>query len=354
MTRTIQEEKSTAKLDPTTACLEEFIDPAAEIAAIHAQRLRAIETVDQDLVLVSQVQRSGGTLVTQMFDGHPELHVHPTELYIGRPNKWDWPRLDLDGRPEDWFAALFEPYTNRGLREGYSKQPLKRRSETERYECLMLPSLMRAIFLELASARSPKSQREILNWHMTTYFNGWLGYPLSGSRRRLVFAFVPRLISHAESVVGYFKDYPGGRLISLVRDPVSWYASAHALNRVTYPDPVSAAEHWIASTNGMLREKEQRADRVRLVKFEHLIERPEHEARRLCEFLGIGFDPMVLTPTYMGRPIAASSSFRLDGHGVLKDPADRRRQVSEKDTAAIVALTSALYADAVEAVESQD
>ena len=34
---------------------------------------------------------------SQLFDGHPEVHAHPHELCIGKPNKWDWPPLDLCG-----------------------------------------------------------------------------------------------------------------------------------------------------------------------------------------------------------------------------------------------------------------
>lgn len=38
----------------------------------------------QPLVLIAQPIRSGGTLLSRCFDGHPELHVHPAELQIGR------------------------------------------------------------------------------------------------------------------------------------------------------------------------------------------------------------------------------------------------------------------------------
>ena len=44
--------------------------------------------VTSPLVLISQVQRSGGTLLSQLFDGHPELHAHPHELKIGYPTKY--------------------------------------------------------------------------------------------------------------------------------------------------------------------------------------------------------------------------------------------------------------------------
>ena len=80
-------------------------------------RQRRLNIVDQPLILISQIQRSGGTLLSQLLDGHPECYAHPYELKWGRPAKWDWPQVDLavDGRAqyealdENWvkvFAAL--------------------------------------------------------------------------------------------------------------------------------------------------------------------------------------------------------------------------------------------------------
>ena len=40
------------------------------------------------IALISQIQRSGGTLLSQLFDGHPEIYAHPDELKIGHPKKY--------------------------------------------------------------------------------------------------------------------------------------------------------------------------------------------------------------------------------------------------------------------------
>ena len=81
-------------------------------------RLEHVVPVREPLVLVSQVQRSGGTLLSQLFDGHPECHAHPSEIYIGHPRKWEWPQLDLSA-PETWFDVLYESPVELHLREGY-------------------------------------------------------------------------------------------------------------------------------------------------------------------------------------------------------------------------------------------
>src|SRR6266852_1712728 len=73
------------------------------------------------LVLVSQVHRSGGTLLSQLFDGHPALAAHPHELKIGHPTPEDWPSVQPDLGAEECFRMLFEPRTVRFLRKGYTK-----------------------------------------------------------------------------------------------------------------------------------------------------------------------------------------------------------------------------------------
>ena len=45
-------------------------------------RLEHLIEVREPLVLISQVQRAGGTLLSQLFDGHPECHADPFELKI--------------------------------------------------------------------------------------------------------------------------------------------------------------------------------------------------------------------------------------------------------------------------------
>src|SRR5262252_8179077 len=95
------------------AALEEYRD-------LCRVRLEHAVSVHEPLVLVSQVYRSGGTLLSQLFDGHPELHAHPHELRIGKPTSRDWADLDL-GAPDTWFASLYDWYAGMHFRRGYSK-----------------------------------------------------------------------------------------------------------------------------------------------------------------------------------------------------------------------------------------
>src|SRR5207244_13140535 len=82
---------------------------AAESMARSLGRLREnVVPVDQPLALICQAQRSGGTLLGRLFDGHPQCHAHPHELHIGDRRPHVWPVLALEENPESWFAKLEE------------------------------------------------------------------------------------------------------------------------------------------------------------------------------------------------------------------------------------------------------
>ena len=61
----------------------ERLDEVDEYRYLCQARLKHLVEVREPLVLISQIPRSGGTLLSQLFDGHPECHAHPGELEIG-------------------------------------------------------------------------------------------------------------------------------------------------------------------------------------------------------------------------------------------------------------------------------
>jgi hypothetical protein len=69
--------------------------------------MERIQPITAPLALISQIQRSGGSMLSQLFDGHPQVHAHPHELRLDIP-KNNWPPIDLGDRPDRWFEILFE------------------------------------------------------------------------------------------------------------------------------------------------------------------------------------------------------------------------------------------------------
>jgi hypothetical protein len=300
-----------------------------------ALRLRreTVAPVDQPLALISQAQRSGGTLLARLFDGHPQCHVHPDELHVGDKRPHVWPELRLDDDARVWFAALQEDRLVNLFRKGRRAVPLKKQAKKPGdtfYPFLLPPAFQRRLFLDEVDRRTPiTSSREILDCYMTSLFNGWLdNQNLRGADKRWVVAFSPRR-AWGERLDESFELYPDGRLISILRDPLSWYTSAEG--RSLDPDPDALVQLWKRSVAEMMEAARRHGDRVAIVRFEGLVLDTDTTMRSLAAFLNIDFDPQLTVPTFNRHPTGPNSSYDINSTALVTDPVERYKEVLSKE-----------------------
>ena len=305
-------------------------------------RVEHVVPVREPLVLVSQIQRSGGTLLSQLFDGHPECHADPYELKFGHPKQANWPPLDL-ARPESWFEILRDPTVDERLRPtARTKQPNAGRSV---FPFVFLSRLQKAIFDACVAARPPEREREVLDCYFTSYFNAWLdNQSLYSGPKRVVTGFVPRLAMELGNVERFFAAYPEGTLISIVRDPRAWYVSAAKHFPKHYSDVEVALGLWRRSTEAAVEARERFGERVVLLTYEQLVLETEAAMRELAGRVGISMLPLLLQPTFNGRPIRANSSEAVGRYGVLQERVGAYRDSLAAETVErIEELTGDLY-----------
>jgi hypothetical protein len=325
------------------------LEKGQEYELLVRTRLRHLVPVDQPLVLVSQIQRSGGTLLSQLFDGHPECHAHPHELTIGFPKSQHWPPLDLDA-PETWFEMLYEKATQKHFRLGYKKpaEKVSHGDEADVFPFLFLPRLQKAIFDARVAARPIASRRDVLDAYFTSYFNAWLdNHNLYTGAKRFVTAFAPRVAMKSGSVERLYEDYPDGWMISMVRDPRAWYTSVRG--RPGYEDVDHALGRWRQSAEATLTMAEHRPERVLVVTYEQLALETKATMARVAERLGIAMMSILLEPTFNGRPIRANSTDPVQRHGVL---AERTRAYREALAPATIARIDSLAGDLYEQAQA--
>jgi hypothetical protein len=303
-----------------------------EYDVLARERIEHMVPVREPLVLISQIQRSGGTLLSQLFDGHPECHAHPHEVTIGYPKSQHWPRLDLDD-PSSWYEMLYEKYPQKHFRLGYQK-PAERpgSDDVDTFPFLFLPRLQKAIFDAALAATKVTRTRDVLDCYFTSYFNAWLdNHNLYTGPKKIVTGFAPRLNAKAASVQGFFESYPDGFLISIVRDPCAWYASARQQSD-HYDDIGLAIERWRMSTEAALDAKERYGKRVVVTTYERLVLETEATMRGLADAIGITMAPILLEPTFNGRPIRANSSDSVQDYGVRAERTTAYRTTLQPET----------------------
>ena len=308
--------------------------------------MERIQPITAPLALISQIQRSGGSMLSQLFDGHPQVHAHPHELKVGYPKKHNWPPIDLNGRPDRWFEILFEDNVVDHLRHGYKK--MEKYEET--FLFIFLPSLQKKIFLKYLNSIETVAIRDVFDAYMTSYFGAWVNNQNLLGVKKYITAFTPRLAMMDTNMASFFNIYPQGRLISVVRDPRNWFPSAtrHQLNK--YGDIKKALGQWVDSARSMVRNKQKYGDRVCVITFEDLVSRTEAVMRYLAEFLNLNFDDLLLTPTFNKFPIKPNTSFKLEKPGIMISALERYKTLSREELAVVEKITGKVYQEVLEYV----
>ena len=99
-----------------------------------------------------------------------------------------------------------------------------------------------------------RTPRTILNAYLTSLFNAWVNnHALDDAQKRWVVAFAPRL-SWGDGLEGFFSAYPDGALISVLRDPYSWFNSSRGRQPGVLNDARSLA-WWMEGAREMLRSR---------------------------------------------------------------------------------------------------
>ena len=323
-------------------------DSRTLLAKAYKSWLENIQPVSVPLALISQIQRSGGSMLSQLFDGHPQVHAHPHELKFGFPRKYIWPPIDLGDRPDRWFEILFEEIVVRHFRYGYKK--MEKYKDT--FLFIFLTSLQKELFLKYFEPIDKINQRDVFDAYMTSYFGAWVNNQNRLGDKKLITAFTPRLAFMEKNMASFFNTYPDGRLISVVRDPKNWFPSAtrHKLDK--YGDIKHALDQWLDSAKSMVQNKKRYGDRVCIISFEDQIRRTGAVMRYLADFLKIRFDDILLMPTFNKIATKPNSSFKLEKPGIMISALERYKTLSREELNTIEAMTGEAYTQVLGMVAS--
>ena len=250
------------------------------------------------LILITQIQRSGGTLLSQLFDGHPEIYAYPNELTIWEP-KWQLNFL------ENNFNKINNNYVKYfALNSEYSKESKSKWNKTYPFYFNLIAQIK--IFKKYSLKK--KSQRKILNAYFSSFFSAWINYKNNSKNKKYISAFIPRVNLNKKSLEYFFRNYPDGKLITIVRDPLDWLASAKIHDPKNYSNFENALNLWKKSTLASLKLAKQ--NKVIAVAFYDLIKNTDKVIKKICIKLNLKHDKILLQPTFNNDPIMSDSSFK--------------------------------------------
>lgn len=291
------------------------------------------------LLLITQLHRSGGTLFSQLLDGHSAIQAHPHELFIGKPEKWDWPMLaDKLADPIAVFTLLQEEKIAAiGAGGLFIKPGSNKAAKGQEVPFTYSIDRHREIFTSLYQQAVARSQRFAIQLYLDTFFLAWPEYKASG-RERFVSCFLPHIIMHDESMQRLYADFPDLLLVNLIRRPDTWLASLvnHiSLDLSNQKQVARNLERWRLSVKKILALQANPSVQSFSTSYEALVSDPRLEMQRFCAFAGLAFEPVMLLPTVGGFPVLPNSSYRRSSSGVNTDSLVLREPLPE-DVASLV------------------
>jgi hypothetical protein len=223
---------------------------------------------------------------------------------------------------------LFEDSVIRLFENGYIKEA----TSNNTFPFIFFPYLQKRIFQKYLSSMKEINVSNIFDACMTAYFNAWLNNQNTHGLKKYITGFTPRLSDNPQNMEHFFKIYPDGCLISIIRNPKDRFPSAYRHNKKIkkdkYDDLRLAIKQWKTSTQAAVRNKLQYSDHVCVIRFEDLIEKTELVMRHLSKFLNIKFDNILLVPTFNRSPIQTNTSFDNCESGIVKSTLERHKTLA--------------------------
>ena len=223
-------------------------------------------------LLITQVQRSGGTLLLRLLDGHP--HAMSSRSSSAGSTRL---RSGVD-RPEQAWERAPRPEARRrasthGHRSGSTSPPPTRRSfpSSSRQTC-SAPSTTNA------PGGSTTRGRALYRLLPDVLLQRLARLPQPPLARSAGSSASSRASPGAWRGARLRRLYPDGRVVSIVRDPWSWYASARAGSRAGAT--ASSSRRTGAGRRRARKWRKQVGTDLRLISFEDCCCAPEETLRR--------------------------------------------------------------------------
>ena len=272
-----------------------------------------------NLIVISQIQRSGGTLMTQLFDGHKNILSYPSELIITKP-KWDWSKKKnyYDYKNQISMFARKKKYFKWGSAD--EKKLISIKKFNFNYD------LIKQKYIYDKIQQDNNFQSQIYSYFSSFFLSFQNLKKKNFNQKNYISFFTPRLNMNKYSMKLFFSSFEKSYAITLFRSPLSWLSSAIRHSR-NYRNPNHALNLWNLSTISSYNLKKKYPNRVILINFEIFVKNTEREMKKICKKLNIKFSKSLLHPTFNEKKIYSDSSFNTSLGKIDKKVLNREKNL---------------------------
>lgn len=262
---------------------------------------KSYKNINNNLIIISQIQRSGGTLLSQLFDNHPEVHSYPSELKLTNP-KFDWTRkMNFTTYFNDPLLVSSAKYNN------YKKDGSGAKKKTSNINQFKFDFLMQKKIFE--NQKSANNIKKNLSAYFTSFFHSFKNYKNHNGVKKYVVSFIPRFILKKENLNIFFKCFKKGKIICIIRSPSHWLASCINHSEEYRKNPLNTLMLWKMNALMTIRAKEKYKENIIIVDFNDLINNTKSTMKKICKTININYSDTLIKPSFNGMNIRSNSSF---------------------------------------------
>jgi hypothetical protein len=271
----------------------------------------------QRAAFIAGPAKSGTTLLVALLDNHPELLVFPQETA--------------------YFPTVLTKYGKRGrraqfdylTRESLAKVLFGGPPRWGKHEYHDFPTKEFLETFERAAFDPANGEKDLLVLMIESYA-AIRGIPLEGVTR-----WVEKTPANRNYVASIFERFPQAKLLVTLRDPRALLAAQIALEKTRQTRRFSVyyvIAHWRAAAR-LARRIGLGEIPGALVQYEKLTRDPVSSMRKVCEFLGVTFDPVtVLSPTKAGQAWSGNSAAEVGFSEISTEPVTRwERELTKEE-----------------------
>ncbi len=319
-----------------------------------------------DFVFIAGINRSGGSLLARLFDGHKDFASYPTEVGF----KFDYtsygfldkitgsptyiPDFDKNIDPIKYFETENEIISYKWGKETFSKFGIRKNYlEKAFYEKSIKTNFNHEFYLERLNkyCSKSKSNQELFEGKHKAYFESWDNGAYFNNPKYIVTHDSGGLF--LTDFDKYFKEFKNSFILLPIRDCIGYVAAEKTriarrffgskrfakplppnflIKRFDMYDLNSILTTWLISISRikLLQEKHYLKNNLITYRFEKLVEDTSDAMRILSNKLNVKYNDILISPTLCGKKWLGNSQ-QGENNGINSKPNEYYKNVLRED-----------------------
>lgn len=254
------------------------------------------------LAMISAGFEHGGNVTHRHLDGHSHLLVYPFESQLGNRDFKDF--LESVERVQYRYPQFPEGLSAGELYEQFMDEEMKtflrkrNGSKFRNANLVMDENERKAAFIERLGSKDFYTRKEAVEAFFRSTFDAWTNYYLKPNDDMIYVGYSPAIGIDAERMI---KDFPGVKIIHIVRNPFSAYRDT---KRRPFPQDLSKyLITWNIYHSTVEMYAKMYPDNVRIFLYEDEVADKFKFMHQIAEFLEIDFEDSMMYPSWNGMEI---------------------------------------------------